>query len=448
MSRTEQTIFQQSEARGDVSMTRRRVHFVSATLPQSISSSLAAFALIAIVTTWLFGTIAAALFIAATAALIVITPRAAGREFLHFWPLLLLPLLALFSTIWSDAPVRTLRAALQLLITCVAAIIICRRIGSSSMILALFIGFLGLIMLILPGVPHALSSNTPLGSSMLGSKNQVGSASHLLIALSLAVVVDKRQPGLARLITLPAFALGLLVLVLSQSAGSTSSLLITLLTFPAFVIFGRIPMSMRIAVLLIALLLVAVAFAFLPDLQAMWADFRGNVLKKDATLTGRTYLWDVAARLNAERPWLGRGYYAFWRRGNIDAEGLWRWGDIAARRGFNFHNAFIEMQVDLGWVGEGLFIITSGAIAIIGFVRQLTRPSVPMAFLLSLAVVVNIRSYAESGLIAPFSLSTLLWLATAIYAWDAPAAKDGDRPVGRTAGMRSPRSQLRKCRRG
>jgi exopolysaccharide production protein ExoQ len=396
----------------------RRMHFGRRALSPKYSVLAAQVAIASLVATTAFGTLGAIAFVATVALLVVLEPYAAGRDLLRFSPLLLLPVFAMVSTLWSDAPERSFRAALQLFLTCAAAVLICRRINATSMLLVLFLGFLVICLLMLPGAPAAFSRGLPLYSDLLGSKNQVGFAAHMLIALCLAVAVDRRQPGLARLATLPAVLLGLAVLFLAQSAGAKTSLAITLITFPAFMIFGRVKLSLRVAILLAALIAAGIALAFLPDLQAAWADFRVTVLKKDATLTGRTYLWDVAARLNAERPWLGRGYYAFWRHGNLEAEGLWRWGGIATRSGFNFHNAYIETQVDLGWIGAGLFVVTCAAIAALGCARQLMRPSAPSAFFLSSLIVLYLRGYAESGLIAPFSLLTMLWIAAAVYSID------------------------------
>jgi hypothetical protein len=202
---------------------------------------------------------------------------------------------------------------------------------------------------------------------------------------------------------------------------------------PLLLAFGRVNISLHIGLLLAILAIIAVVLILLPDALAAWADFRQNVLKKDATLTGRTYLWEFAARLNEERPFLGRGYYAFWREGNLDAEGLWRWGGITGRHGFNFHNAFIEMQVDLGWVGEAVLIATCIGVAAFSLFRQLMRPYIPTAFLLSLLVVVYVRSYAETGLIAPFSLLSFLWIATAVYSFAPPTSDE------RAAGSRTRR---------
>ena len=87
------------------------------------------------------------------------------------------------------------------------------------------------------------------------------------------------------------------------------------------------------------------------------------------------------------------------------------------RSGFNFHNAFVEMRVDLGLVGLALLILTCAAVLLLGIVRQIWRPSVTMAFIVTLQVVFYIRSYAETGLVAPFSFLTVLWLGGAVYAF-------------------------------
>lgn len=376
-------------------------------------------ALLALCATEIYGTLGALAFIIAALSLALFDPADAMRGLIRFSPLLILPLVALLSTLWSDAPERTLRAALQLSLTAIAAILICRRFRSDSMLLVLFLGFFAIVCLSLPAVPDAVSHGFALAAPF-ESKNQLGFAAQMLLALALALAADSRQLRGARIAALLALPLCLLVLVLSQSAGARVTAALTLVTFPAFLVLARVKITTRILIVLATLVAVGLALFFLADIQAAVADFRTSVLKKDVTLTGRTYLWEFAARLSAERPLLGHGYYAFWRKGNIDAEGLWRWGGIGARSGFNFHNAFIEMRVDLGVVGETILIINCVGIAVVGFLKQLSKPSIPMAFLLSMLTVIYVRSFTESGLIGPFSLLTLLWISTAVYAF-APA---------------------------
>jgi exopolysaccharide production protein ExoQ len=382
---------------------------------RQIETPIATIAILAIVATGIFGTNAAAIFIAAAMLLVGLRPLTAGRELLRFWPLLLLPIFAIVSTLWSDAPVRTLRAALQLMLTCIASIIVCRRLDPTWAILTLFIGYVVVCCLALPAVPASLAAGSPL-IGPFGSKNQMGFAAHLLFALALAVMVDRDQPGVARLVAIGTAPLGLAMMVLSNSGGAAASAGITLLGFPALVLFGRLPRRGRLIVLLLLLFVLTVGALFQSDIEAAIGNFRETVLKKDATLTGRTYLWDYANNLSRERPWLGLGYYAFWRHGNLGAEGLWRWGGIGSRTGFNFHNAFIEMRVDLGWIGLAILVLMCAGIAIVAGYRQFTRPTIPMAFFLAYLAVMFARTFTETGLIAPFSGVTMFFLAAAVYA--------------------------------
>jgi len=369
-------------------------------------------ALLAIVATQLYGTLGAFIFLLASASIAALRPVDAGRDLMRFAPLIILPLLAIASTAWSDAPERSLRAGLQLFCTIVAAILVCRRLKPETLILILFGAYCAMCMLAWSYV--ALGRMTV---GLFGSKNQMGFAAQMLLALSLAVVVDRRQPKAARFATILAVPLSLFLLIVIQSAGARMSAAVTLITFPAFMIFARVKLPSRLGFMIATLALTGLALAFLPEVEAAWGDFRQNVLKKDGTLTGRTYLWDFADRLADERPLLGRGYYAFWRQGNVDAEGLWRWAGIGSRSGFNFHNALVEIRVDLGWIGVAVLLLTCAGIATAGIYRQVTRPSVSMAFLLSLTIAIYIRSYAESGIVYPFGTWTLLLIATAVYAF-------------------------------
>lgn len=361
------------------------------------------------------GTISAGIFILFTLVVIFVQPARAVRDVLQFWPLLLLPLLALLSTFWSDAPARTLRAALQLILTFIAAIVICRRISAHHVIGVLFIGFLVQCLVMLPYVPAAIARGTPL-VGMFGSKNSMAYTAHMLFALGLAIGCDRQWKGWFRIFGLAVVPFGIALLLLAQSGGSTTSAIITLLTFPIFLIIGRFSGPARVGVAVFSVLMVCALLFALPEIQQLWTDFRVNVLRKDATLTGRTYLWEFASRLSEQRPLLGHGYYAFWRQGNIDAEGLWRWGGIGSRSGFNFHNAFVEARVDLGLVGLTLLAAICVGVAIAGFARLLRQPSVPMAYLVSILGVFYARSFGETGLIAPFSMMTFLMIATVIYA--------------------------------
>lgn len=71
---------------------------------------------------------------------------------------------------------------------------------------------------------------------------------------------------------------------------------------------------------------------------------------RDATLTGRTDLWNDLLRIAAERPLLGVGYGAFWI-GN--PHNLW---DVHLWNPTQGHNGYLDVYVELGGVGVALLV--------------------------------------------------------------------------------------------
>ncbi|WP_375396510.1 O-antigen ligase family protein [uncultured Sphingomonas sp.] len=395
---------------------------------------LACIALFSLTSVPLIGQLGVLLFIAMTGVMAAYRPAFNVRQLVLFSPLLLLPLLAILSTIWSDAPETSMRAALEMTLTVIAGILVCRNARAEWMILTLFTAILIYALKTIPYIPSALATKQALVAGM-GSKNQVGLVGYMLFILSAAVLIDRRQLAPGRIIAMASIPFALLLAWLSQSGGTTSSIALSMIVFPPLAVLGAFKLPVRIGLIAFTLLLVIISSFFLKEITEAVTDFRVNVLNKDATLTGRTYLWEFAARLSAERPYLGHGFGAFWRQGNVDAEGLWRWGGIANRSGFNFHNAFVEMRVDLGLVGMYLLIATCVAVAVLAIIRQIVRPSIPLACLVALMAVNYVRSYVEDGLFAPFSLTTVIWFAAVLYAFPVS-------PAPRTA-SRSMRDRLR-----
>ncbi len=372
-------------------------------------------AILALVAINVVGFFAALLFIATSLLLLALRPADSARTLLRFSPLLALPLLASISTIWSDSPAQSLRLGLELILTVVAAILLCSRAKPRTFILVMFLGLLPVCLAALSAVPRALSTGYPM-IAFFGSKNELGFMAQMLFAGALAIALDRQRSAALRWLGIAALAVAVFLLFLSQSVTAQVCSAIILIAFPTLLLFGRFAPTVRIGLVALLVVVLAAALPFMGVISAEIDNFRGTVLNKDATLTGRTYLWEVASRISAERPWLGHGYSAFWRQGNLDAEALWRWGGIASRSGFNFHNAFVEIRVDLGLVGLVLLFLTCAAVLLLGIVRQVLRPSVPMAFIVTMVLVFYIRSYSEVGLLGPFSFVTVLWLGGAVYA--------------------------------
>jgi O-antigen ligase len=81
-------------------------------------------------------------------------------------------------------------------------------------------------------------------------------------------------------------------------------------------------------------------------------------LGKDMTLTGRTLFWPIIVNIINKKPLLGYGYDGFWQP--------WRGEDnpaspVVLPNGFappHSHNGFLDIALESGWLGLGLFIIT------------------------------------------------------------------------------------------
>ena len=70
-----------------------------------------------------------------------------------------------------------------------------------------------------------------------------------------------------------------------------------------------------------------------------------DVVGRDATLTGRTRIWEDALKLTVN-PVIGAGYESFWMGNRLEA--MW----LANGEHLNqAHNGYLEVYLDLGWVG-------------------------------------------------------------------------------------------------
>jgi exopolysaccharide production protein ExoQ len=140
-----------------------------------------------------------------------------------------------------------------------------------------------------------------------------------------------------------------------------------------------------------------------------------TVFKKDATLTGRTYLWRQADRLISQRPVVGHGYRSVWLGQSFETTGLLRWAGLSSGKGFNFHNTYKEVTVDTGFLGLALFTFSFGLMGFLSFARFLSDGALAAAFFFSTYLTYAAKAFTEL-IISPFGTPTLLLFAIACYA--------------------------------
>jgi len=79
-----------------------------------------------------------------------------------------------------------------------------------------------------------------------------------------------------------------------------------------------------------------------------------NLVGRDPTLTGRLDIWILCVVMALRQPWLGYGYEAFWLPDKWYVERAWKilgWNVPSA------HNGFLQLWLELGIVGGGLFLL-------------------------------------------------------------------------------------------
>lgn len=331
------------------------------------------------------------------------------------WFLLLFPAYALVSVLWSSLPYETLKHSLEFMLTIFAALLIASSTNPRSTLLGIFWAFAiyTTVSLMVGNVVAVGDDGARALSGLNDSKNEEAdtAATGLVISISVLVMALRARRPLQCLFAFCAAAVQSYVMVAALSSGALAGAgfaVATLLTLLLLRFFSRAVRAAIVGFLAFVLASVSVLFlVFTSDVL----DWLATTFDKDMTLTGRTYLWARARDLVMGHPLLGQGFAAFWQQGNLDAEGLWRFGGITSRVGFNFHNTLYDTLVSLGWIGAavlGLVFVIGLSKMAAGYVR---KPTLLSCFWLSLASYLFVRMPTECIGLNEFYFSTVLLFA-------------------------------------
>lgn len=322
------------------------------------------------------------------------------------------PLLAFASAVWSIEPALSAHAGLELLGFTLVALLMAQAVplrdAMTALLLALLIGALLSIPLNQDTVIYDTGEVAMTG--IFTSKNNFACFMCLLLITAAAVLCDRRQRKRFRAVAFVAFGDGLIMLVKAHSLGALVAGGAAIGTVAAVVAYAKVPRRARIP-LLVVLSVLGCGLAGVAWI-ALQTGLRPSDLLvsmgKDASLTGRTFLWERAHDYIQQAPFLGVGFQAFWVQGHVEAEGLWRYAHVPARVGFHFHNLFYETAVELGWSGVLVFAATWLATCLRVARRCLTRPDAAYAFCAGLMIFFSMRMYLELDFLGPFSPGSLL----------------------------------------
>ncbi|NPD65160.1 O-antigen ligase family protein [Acetobacteraceae bacterium] len=335
----------------------------------------------------------------------------------------LLPVWATMSTLWSIEPNISIKLGIEFLVFTALAIVAARaqtlRSLISSFMCALLVG------VVLSAITRTTAAVGTTGEVALigvfGSKNNLASFVCLSMMTSLSVLVSGKQPRHLRALALLGLAIDPILLLKAHSLGALLAGGGAMVAALGIVFLSSLSQKMRGLVL--PLLVVTAAGVGLVVLLAFQQGFDLSSLLaaagKDASLTGRTFLWSRARDYIDLKPMLGVGYQAFWVQGHVEAEGLWRFAQIASRSGFHFHNLYYETAVELGEIGAAFLAVSLVFAAIVTARRGLRYPDAEAAFLCALVVFYAIRVSVELDFLDPFSpgsfLLPVLWVYSVRY---------------------------------
>ena len=263
--------------------------------------------------------------------------RELSRSFRWRAVLLAIPLLAILSAYWSEAAGQSLKLGVEYGLTAIAGLLLSASLRPKSVLIGIFLAFMVYLIasLLLGGAVAVGAGGDTAFAGLNQSKNLLGDicSTGALVSLALVVVFlspAERNPWLAGLGAVGAAA-EVVMLVSTRSSGAVAGLALGIVAFGVLVGLTAANRSTR-AFLTVGLSAMVVAGGLLSQqISKLLVALGASAFNKDSTLTGRTYLWRRAHDLIAEKPWVGRGYSAFWVQGNPDAEGLWRYGGITER---------------------------------------------------------------------------------------------------------------------
>jgi exopolysaccharide production protein ExoQ len=249
---------------------------------------------------------------------------------------------------------------------------------------------------------------------------------------------DRKDPNRRQRMLVLGVLLAMVVWLLWMCNSMTS--IVALATGAAVMMVSTRPTFRRIPAFVHILVLAVPACTFY---SLFFASSLVQGLGRDPTLTGRTDAWDLVLSIPNDRL-VGAGYESFWLGSRL----LKMWELIPGLKIQEAHNGYIEMFLNLGWIGVALLaiLIATGYRNVIGAYRR--NPNIG-----SLRIALFLASVNTGFTEAAFRMMGPLWvvflLATIAVPVDAGRKNDGRRggqlPWPDQAPAAVPEGVLRRC---
>jgi exopolysaccharide production protein ExoQ len=334
----------------------------------------------------------------------------------RWWPLMLLQILSLVSSLWSSVPDQSARYAVQYLYTVLSALFLARLLGPRRFLVILTSATFVFCLLSFANGRQGNSFTHSVLIGLSGSKNAMAFEALTMFGAALATLMLDNLSPLVRWIALLSVPLGAFFLITTESSTAIVFGVVTVVALVGFRIAQAMTPGARLGMMLMGLTILAPTALLLPEIQAGADHFLYDTLNKDPTLTGRTELWERADDLIARRPLLGWGYQSIWLSDTRDAIALRRLTKIDDGRAFNFHHQWRQIGVDTGFLGILIFAATAIAGALAGLRQFLLRPTIETSFFFLTFLLLLARSYVEC-VAGVLSIHAVIFYASAMFAF-------------------------------
>ena len=342
------------------------------------------------------------------------------------------------SLVWSYYPGVTALGLLTTLATVLVGVVMAHTVSLEQLLRALGLALRWIIGLSLafelvvaavfqrPVLPFWVSYDEPVPRPFYWSRGLLfeggriqgitGNANLLAFAALLAVIVFAIQLAERRVGAAAGWGwLGaaLLTLALTRSSTVLVAGLAALVALAVLLVARRLSVRGRLALYGMT----ALAGAGLVTLAVVFRETLLTLVGRSDDLTGRLDIWAAVIGLSEQRPLLGWGWVSYW------APWVEPFDDLVVIGGVTYlqaHNAWLDVLMQLGWVGVVVFtilIVTTSARALSWSVdAPLGDPAPASAVRLLptlLLTVLVIHSLAESRLLVEAGLVLLVYLAVA-----------------------------------
>jgi exopolysaccharide production protein ExoQ len=271
------------------------------------------------------------------------------RVVLREWPITLLVLLVLASTVWSDVPGLTLRRGLAVAMSCIFGVYLAMRYPFREQLrLLVWVAWISIIFSFLfqaIGLGRSVDNLPGVWFGIFIQKNSLGTM--MAISALVFLLIQKIDPDQATSAR-AGFALSGILLLLSHSMTALISLIALLVSIPLIRSLLKSPRKALKATTVAAIVATMAIYWIATHFEAAT-----NAMGRDVELTGRVPLWILCGMQGLHKPWLGYGYDSFWlglKGPSLPVSLLMKWNAPSA------HNGLMEVWLALGFVGVCLTV--------------------------------------------------------------------------------------------